>query len=214
MENKIINNSVHNWVNNNRDLLRQYKGKWIAYNEKGLLLSDDTLKSLCEKADKITSDYIVYFIDPFQFGKINFRAIHFRSVFFHDWVPLYKIDLSFEEKSIQIPMLIDSGADGSLISYETGLLLELQIAPGETRQEAQGIGGGKISYVWRDLQITIEGQTITAPVAWILEGEKQENIIGRQVVFDAFDIEFKQADEQILFRYRTAGGSATQASQV
>jgi Family of unknown function (DUF5678) len=61
MENKIINNSVHNWVNNNRDLLRQYKGKWIAYNESGLLLHDDTLKSLCERVEKqpwITS-YII-----------------------------------------------------------------------------------------------------------------------------------------------------------
>lgn len=200
----INNQNIQNWINHNRETLRLHKGEWIAYNETGLIASAETLALLRSKADQITTDYIVYFVDPFQFGKINFRPIHFRSVFFHEWTPLYPITLAFEAKTIHLSMLIDSGADGSLISKETGFDLGLRQAPGETIQEARGIGGGKIGYVWRDLQITIDNHTITAPVAWILEGENQESIIGRQIVFDEFDIEFKQADEQIIFRKRSA----------
>lgn len=40
------------------------------------------------------------------------------------------------------------------------------------------------------------------PVAWLLEDDVEEMIIGREIVFDMFDIEFKQADEEIIFRKR------------
>jgi hypothetical protein len=113
------------------------------------------------------------------------------------------------DKSIQLNMLIDSGADGSLISYETGIELGLTVGAGETRQEAKGIGGGTLKYVWRDLTINIDGHSIIAPVAWILEGANQEEIISRQVVFEKFDIEFRQAEELILFKYR---GNTPQAN--
>ena len=192
---------INNWVNDNKEMLRAHRGKWIAYNETGLIASELTLDAVCKSADIITNDYIVYFVNPYMFG-VRFRPIHFRSISFHDWQPLYPINLRFKEKSIQLNMLIDSGADGSLISYKTGLSLGLTVGEGETRQEAKGIGGGKLQYVWRDIIITINDHSITAPVAWILEGSNQEEIIGRQVIFDKFDIEFKQADEQIIFKYR------------
>ena len=195
------NPKINNWVNDNKDLLHIHKGKWIAYNATGLIASAPSLDAVCQAASLITNDYIVYFVNPDMFG-VRFRPIHFRSISFHDWQPLYPVNLQFKEKNIQLNMLIDSGADGSLISYETGISLGLTVGEGETRQEAKGIGGGTLKYVWRDISVTIDGYTITAPVAWILEGTNQEEIIGRQVVFDQFDIEFKQAEEQIIFRFR------------
>lgn len=201
---KAVNNpDLNNWVNHNKALLSQYKGEWIAYNEKGLIAHDETLATLCNKAKEIDNDFLVYFVDPYQFGTVRFRAVHFRAVSFQEWTPFIPIKLSFGQNSVDLPMLVDSGADASLISTDMGKQLNLQLAEGETIQEARGIGGGKIGFVWRNLQITIDNQTITAPVAWIVEGENQENILGRQVVFDEFDIEFKQADEQIIFRKRS-----------
>lgn len=199
---KIINTSISNWVNNNRELLLKHKGKWIAFNESGLIAVHDSLAELRVLADSIAAKYAVYFVNPTSFGRMSFRPIHFRSVFFHEWTPLVYVELGFKDKKIELPMLVDSGADGSLIDFQTGVGLGLQLAEGELQNEAKGIGGGKISYVWRNLHLTIEGNSITAPFAWVLEGQNQENIIGRQVVFDAWDIEFKQAEEKILFKFR------------
>ena len=68
--------TINNWVNDNKEMLRAHKGKWIAYNESGLIASEPT------------NDYIVYFVNPYMFG-VRFRPIHFRSISFHDWQPLY-----------------------------------------------------------------------------------------------------------------------------
>ena len=80
--------TINNWVNDNKEMLRAHKGKWIAYNESGLIASEPTLDAACKSADLITNDYIVYFVNPYMFG-VRFRPIHFRSISFHDWQPLY-----------------------------------------------------------------------------------------------------------------------------
>jgi hypothetical protein len=48
----------------------------------------------------------------------------------------------------------------------------------------------------------IDNYTFSAPVAWLQNKDCQEVLLGREVVFDLFDIEFKQAEENILFKYR------------
>ena len=64
--------TLNNWVNDNKEMLRAHNGKWIAYNQSGLLASESTLDAVCQSASKITSDYIVYFVHPDMF-KIRFR---------------------------------------------------------------------------------------------------------------------------------------------
>jgi hypothetical protein len=44
--------------------------------------------------------------------------------------------------------------------------------------------------------------TLNIPVAWLLDDDFEEMIIGREIVFDMFDIEFKQAVEEIIFKKR------------
>ncbi|MDB9459340.1 hypothetical protein PN473_13145 [Dolichospermum circinale CS-545/17] len=51
-------------------------------------------------------------------------------------------------------------------------------------------------------QCIIDNYTFSAPVAWLQNEDCQEVLLGREVVFDLFDIEFKQAEEKILFKYR------------
>ena len=48
----------------------------------------------------------------------------------------------------------------------------------------------------------IDGHSITAPIAWLPTEQIADNLIGREVVFDAFDIEFKQTAREIIFKYR------------
>ncbi len=41
-----------------------------------------------------------------------------------------------------------------------------------------------------------------APVAWAQTDNCEEIILGREVVFDVFDIKFKQGEEMIIFKWR------------
>jgi len=50
--------------------------------------------------------------------------------------------------------------------------------------------------------LIIDEHEIQTPVAWLQDSEINEIIVGREVVFDEFDIEFKQAEEKIIFKKR------------
>jgi hypothetical protein len=53
------------------------------------------------------------------------------------------------------------------------------------------------------LSYTIDSYTIeNVPTAWVQNEDVEDLIIGREVIFDAFDIEFKQAEETIFFKKR------------
>jgi|GEM_PF-2125055 len=90
-----------NWLNHNKELLRLYRGQWIAFTGEGLVAHNETIEGVRRKANEQIKEYLLFF-------------------------------------------------------------------------------------------------------AWIIEGLNQEAVIGRQVVFNAFDIEFKQAEEQIIFKFRGA----------
>jgi len=61
-----------------------------------------------------------------------------------------------------VDMLVDSGADFSLIPEDLGIILGYELAVAETLSQAEG-----------------------------------------EIVFDLFDVEFKQADEKIIFKKRS-----------
>jgi hypothetical protein len=48
--------------------------------------------------------------------------------------------------------------------------------------------------------------TTTIPVAWVQDSTFTDVILGRAVVFDLFDITFKQAEETIIFIERQNQG--------
>jgi hypothetical protein len=51
--------------------------------------------------------------------------------------------------------------------------------------------------------MTIDEQSFIAPVACLQSHTGGEQLLlGREVVFDQFNIEFRQADEQIIFTWR------------
>ncbi len=52
------------------------------------------------------------------------------------------------------------------------------------------------------IQIKIDTFTFDAPIGWILDKDCDDVLLGREVVFDLFDVEFKQADEEIIFKKR------------
>ena len=200
---EIINNSSHNWVNNNKTLLRYYKNKYIAYTlQDDIIASDNEMETVIEKAKLITESFSIYFVSPLLF-KTRMLPIHFKTVRTHDWEPIREFTISYLNKSITLPMLVDSGADCSLISFKTGKNLGLQILETDEIEEAFGIGGS-INYIRKRIILTVDDNTLKIPVAWVQNIDCKDEILGREIVFDAFDIEFKQADETLIFKRRAA----------
>lgn len=189
-----------NWVNHHYELLRKYQGQWVAYDEDGIITVQPTLDLADTIAKKIGKDFNLYYVNPLRYKGLRFLPIHFNAVKIHPWQPVKSVILKALDKEIHIDMLIDSGADCSLISNETGLKLNLTLSPLEATMIAEGIGGGRVEYVMRRINILIDGHEITAPVAWVQSNNSNDEIIGREKVFDEFDIEFKQRSEQIIFK--------------
>lgn len=98
-------------------------------------------------------------------------------------------------------MVVDSGADFSIISLKAGQDLGYVLPEEEEILIGQTIGG-IVEYVLRRIEMTIEGHTFMAPVAWIQNNTADVMLLGREVVFDRFNIEFRQAEEKIIFTWR------------
>ena len=81
----MINDSIHNWVNNNKQRLRYYKRRYVAYNaEDGIIAYDDELQVLLNKANATTSDFAVHYVNPLSY-RTRILPIHFKTVKTHDW---------------------------------------------------------------------------------------------------------------------------------
>ncbi|MEO8151415.1 MAG: aspartyl protease family protein [Bacteroidia bacterium] len=199
-EKKIINPSFKNWTNNNRELLRKYKGKWIGYTKNGIIASDVSFLKMTRMAEKQTDDYISYFVSP-DMDEFRFRPIRIQSLKTHEWPPEYDVIVKLNNKKLKLKMLVDSGADISLLPLHTGLKLGFRHSPGEAILSASGIGGA-ISYILRNIEFIIDTHSFLAPVAWVQDNNCTDLILGREKVFDLFDITFKQADEEIIFKWR------------
>ena len=108
------------WLNQNIQNLRQnYYNQYIAYNADGLIAHDQDLDQVLKLAQESGEKYTIYFV-PRRTGVIAILPIQIRSISHHDWLPNYSVQLKHREVEISAAMLIDSGADFSVISYDMG----------------------------------------------------------------------------------------------
>jgi Aspartyl protease len=196
-----------NWSNQIYNQILKYRGEWIFYSyqtEKIVSHNKILSKAREEALKKERQDNIVSLFVKEDWGEKYLLPIYFKTVDVHPWKPLYDVKLSIDKfTSFNERMLVDSGADISVISFEIGLELGLKPDENDRVYEAGGVGGGKLKYVSKEIYLQIdENPFVRIPVAWVQDNRFNEMIIGREVVFDNFDIEFKQADEEIIFKYR------------
>jgi len=180
----------------------QLLGKVIAIQEDKIVFSANTYQEVIAHFNQKNGSYSLFKV-PRNF--YNFRVLSFRikSLKRHPWIPTYPIKFHLDDDSTQIEeMLVDSGADISLINYEFGKMLGFEKSPHEAILEAEGVGGC-VPYLLRNTAIEIEGFKFENIFAWLQDEKVDEMIIGREIVFDLFDIEFKQAEETIRFKRRT-----------
>jgi hypothetical protein len=190
------------WLNRNRRiLLISYKNQYIAYNANGLIAHSENLQEVLAQANSAGENYFIYLV-PRKTSSIQILPIYFRSVVRHDWLPNYLVKLKHQNYELTTTMLVDSGAEVSLITYKLGRDLGYALADSESTLLAETIGG-TVEYVLRNVEMTIDNHTFIAPVAWLQKNTGGEQLLlGREIVFDRFNIEFRQAEEKIIFTWR------------
>lgn len=189
------------WRKANHQEFKKYRGQWVAYTKNGVIAHHPKFQGLMDGIEDKSIDFVVERIYETEFIEpIKFYPIRFRNVKAHEWQPKYEVVLK-AINSVKMDILVDSGADFSLIPQALGLQLGFTKSIGEKISMADGIGGS-VEYLLRNIELEIDSHHFTAPVAWIQNDDCQEALLGREVVFDLFDIEFKQAEEIIIFKWR------------
>jgi len=190
------------WLNSNRQmLLESYKNQYIAYNSTHLIAHSENLQEVLQLAEASGERFAIYLV-PWRTASIQILPIRFGTVARHNWQPNYHVKLKHRDREMSTTMLVDSGAELSLISLKVGQDLGYALADSESTLLAETIGG-RVEYVLRNVEMTIDEHNFIAPVAWLQTNTGGEQLLlGREVVFERFNIEFRQADEQIIFMRR------------
>jgi len=112
--------------------------------------------------------------------------------------PTVPVTLIGPKQSVNVFMLLDSGADISFIPYSVGetIGLEADIA---NRREVQGIGEGSVPYILSQVGLKIGDTEISPRIGWSLI-EEVPFILGRLDVFRNFSIEFREFENKILLK--------------
>jgi len=112
--------------------------------------------------------------------------------------PFIPVTLIGPKCGVKLFMLLDSGADISMIPYSVGEAIGIELDM-STRSEVQGIGEGSVPYVLGRVSLQIENFKFSARIGWALI-EEVPFIIGRLDIFDALAIEFRQFENRILLK--------------
>jgi hypothetical protein len=114
--------------------------------------------------------------------------------------PKAVVRLTGPSESLNVDFLVDSGADTTVITWEVGQYLGWTVAPLENPYTLGGISGTLPCYL-RRVEMEIGGVRFESVVMWALSDDLP-NLLGREDVFDRFDIEFRQGERRVLFRSR------------
>ena len=95
-------------------------------------------------------------------------------------------------------LYVDSGADITLLPKKFGEFLGFKLKEGEEIKEIRGIGGSKVPYVIRRVNMRIGKKGFKARVAWSLT-EDVPLVLGRLDIFNKCDVLFREGDEKVIF---------------
>lgn len=122
------------------------------------------------------------------------ERLHIGEVIFRPVAKVYL--LRFENEWIAEYFYIDSGADYTLIPYRMGRFLGLERTASEIK-EIGGIGG-VIAVRFAVVPMRMEEHQFDCTIAWA-QIERVPLLLGRESVFDYFDITFQQGKRKTIF---------------
>lgn len=117
------------------------------------------------------------------------------------WRPVIPVKFRSEDNILSCEVLVDSGADVSLIPKRVGNYLGFTLTDEEEIKELYGIGEGVAPFLIRQISITIGDVEKQIRVGWCLI-EEIPILLGRLDLFSLFDIKFMQEDEILVFAER------------
>lgn len=139
------------WGNQNRRMLREnYRRQFVAYSPTRLLAAGTDYHQVKANAQKMDEPFLIDWM-PALTADVQFYWIKFYSFSRYEWEPLYPVTLTCGANSEEILMVVDSGAQLSLISREVGESLGFEISKGEPITVGQGVGVK--SSMWKELSI-------------------------------------------------------------
>ena len=112
--------------------------------------------------------------------------------------PVIPVTIIGSNRKVKVFMLLDSGADISMIPYSVGEVIGLEFDI-TARDEIQGIGEGSVPYVLSQVKFQIESMEISTRIGWALI-EEVPFILGRLDVFEKLSIEFREFENKILLK--------------
>ena len=172
--------------------------------QKVLILKEEQVFKICStykeaiQLVKNKEDLSIYKV-PKNLDTIRILPLRIKNFKKHPWMPLYPVKFYIDDNDfISENALIDSGADISAINFELGLALGFKQESHDYKFQVEGLCG-VVDYILKEIQIQIDETVLKIPVAWLQDKNNSDVIIGREVVFDKFNIEFRQAEERIIF---------------
>lgn len=118
--------------------------------------------------------------------------------------PTIQVTLKGPNGSVDVAMIIDSGADISIIPYTLGEDLGLHLDM-EKRRDVRGVGDSSVAYILSTVEVQIGDLNVEARVGWALTDDVPL-ILGRLDIFRSFVIEFRELEGKIIFRRAKARG--------
>lgn len=199
----VVYATTDEWLKNNRKELANYAGEWIAFNNSGVIVHNKSGRIVAKEARLTQLDYVLKYVHPLEIPRvIRILPIRIRSLKNNKWQPDYSIELGTSKITEKLSMLVDSGADISIIPRWTGEDLGLKVDENDYIEKAEGVNG-TVDYVIKNMTFNIDGHVFKAPVGWVQTEDVEDILLGREVVFDLFDVEFRQTDEEIIFKRRS-----------
>jgi len=114
--------------------------------------------------------------------------------------PVAVIKLKLAKRVVPVEMYVDSGADVTVIPRRFGEFLGFVIEQDEIC-EICGIGEAVVPIIVKNVRMDIGEREFDARIAWAMINEIPP-LLGRLDVFDLFDIEFKQNEKIVLFKWK------------
>lgn len=113
-------------------------------------------------------------------------------------LPVIRVTLIGPKQSVYVTMILDSGADISMIPYSVGEEIGLELDM-KTRSEVHGIGEGTVPRVLGQVKLRIGEIEFPARIGWALI-EEVPFILGRLDIFNRLAVEFREFEDRILLK--------------
>ena len=122
-------------------------------------------------------------------------------IFGEIWRPYAIVEITSEGEFISYEMLVDSGADITLITKLTGEYIGLKIEENDKFHNFSGVAGEVVPAIIKKVRIKIEDVEFEGRVGWAMT-EDVPLLIGRLDILKKFDIEFKEEEGDVIFKLR------------